>query len=551
MPPAETWQRLHPLTPALRSLQLFYVLILAIAFRSLGGAAAESSRLPAGGDFSALVATIMLAAFLFGILVVTLSYLRFRYRVTEDSLVITHGVLFRRRRVIPRSRIQNVDLRAGPLQQLLGVAAARIETAGGGDTEATLSVVSRAEGVRLRETLVRPATEGRLRAPAAATSIEPTGVTREGPTASQVHQTAEESPATAPRSEPAAPAAPPPTSVRRLSLLDLAIAGATSNRVGVLVGALFGGDFIFGFMPTDRLLRRVLPPELINSAPGFESLVDVASRDFQAFLAGAAALALVFGLVGWAISVLASALRYFDFTLTERSGELRVTYGLFTRREKGFRRGRVQNLQIEESILRRWLGLASIRVQTAGYGPATKQDERMETLTPIARSAEIREYLSTVWPDFDWNGVAWRPSHPRSLRRMFVRRAAVIVPIALVLTAVVHPAGLLVLLALIPARFLAALHYRHRGHFRSEAYVLTREGFWNRRTYIVPIRKIQALHLKQSPFQRRLGLGTLTLETAGNPYDWREGGAVDLGADYGFALAKELAGDVTATGLTF
>ncbi len=211
----------------------------------------------------------------------------------------------------------------------------------------------------------------------------------------------------------------------------------------------------------------------------------------------------------------------------------------------------MQNLQIEESILRRWLGLASIRVQTAGYGPATKQDERIETLTPIARSAEIREYLNTVWPDFDWDGVAWRPSHPRSLRRMFVRRAAVIVPIALVLTAVVHPAGLLVLLALIPARFLAALHYRHRGHFRSEAYVLTREGFWNRRTYIVPIRKIQALHLKQSPFQRRLGLGTLTLETAGNPYDWRAAGAIDLGTDYGFALAKELAGDVTATGLTF
>ncbi len=27
--------------------------------------------------------------------------------------------------------------------------------------------------------------------------------------------------------------------------------------------------------------------------------------------------------------------------------------------------------------------------------------------------------------------------------------------------------------------------------------------------------------------------------------------AIDLGTDYGFALAKELAGDVTATGLTF
>ncbi|NIR44287.1 MAG: PH domain-containing protein, partial [Gemmatimonadetes bacterium] len=61
--------------------------------------------------------------------------------------------------------------------------------------------------------------------------------------------------------------------------------------------------------------------------------------------------------------------------------------------------------------------------------------------------------------------------------------------------------------------------------------VLTREGLWTRRTYIVPVRKIQALHFRQTPFQRRLRIGTLTVETAGNPLDWHAPRTLDLGVD--------------------
>jgi uncharacterized membrane protein YdbT with pleckstrin-like domain len=98
---------------------------------------------------------------------------------------------------------------------------------------------------------------------------------------------------------------------------------------------------------------------------------------------------------------------------------------------------------------------------------------------------------------------------------------------------------------------LANAHYRHLGHARSESYVLVREGLWNRRTYIVPVRKIQALHFRQTPFQRRLGLGTLSFETAGNPFEWHAPRSIDLGKAYGLKLQSALATQVTATGLSF
>lgn len=510
----EGWQRLHPATPFLRSVQLLY----AFAF----GAIAASTGVGA-------VLTVLLAAGLAIAAWITLAFLRFRYRLTEESLIITHGVLFRQRRVIPRSRIQNVDLRAGVLQQMLGVTTARIETAGGRGTEATLHVVSRAEGIRLRAALVARA---RPQAPAAA--------------AEAVTRPADEL-AAAPIVQPVEHE----TLMRRVTPLELAVAGATANRAGLLVGLLLGGDYLFDFVPTDWFLQRLLPPELVEPGTAVNSLVQAAQQDLRAFLTGLVVLMLFFALAGWAISVVLSVIRYFDFTLRQSGGQLQVSYGLFTRREKGFRRSRVQNVQIEESILRRWLGLASLRVQTAGYGPQMKSEERMETLTPITRTKEVPSYLTAVYPDFDWETVEWRPSHPRAQRRLFIRRALAVVLASGLLALWLGQQALVLLVALVPAWFLAAAHYRHLGHARAADYMLVREGLWNRRTYIVPIRRIQALHLRQSPFQRRLGLGTLHIETAGNPFDWHAARAIDLGTAYACESMDTLATEVTATGLTF
>ncbi|NIR44290.1 MAG: PH domain-containing protein, partial [Gemmatimonadetes bacterium] len=130
-PDPTSWRRLHPVTPLFRSLQLLYGYALGVLAASLS---------------VGLSLTFIIG---FGVLIAgwaVLSYLRFSYRVDEEGLVVKHGVLVRQRRVIPKSRIQNVDLRAGLLQQLFGVATARIETAGGGGSEASLHVVGHDEG---------------------------------------------------------------------------------------------------------------------------------------------------------------------------------------------------------------------------------------------------------------------------------------------------------------------------------------------------------------------------------------------------------------------
>lgn len=493
------WRRLHPLTPVLSLFRGSYLFLLIVAFAGPMIGSRTSAPL---GAVAALAAVLVL-----------LKYLRFRYCVTGSSIIITEGILFRRRRVIPRSRIQHIDLKAGLLQQLLGVVQARIETAGGQDAEAALIFVSREEGQRLRAGLVTRTTQEEA-------ALDPIPLR--------------------------------PDFERHIGVTELAIAGATSNRAGVIVGLLFGGNAIFDIIPTDWLLRRLVPAQYLQTDAAVKALVESAQSDFRTFILGAASLALAFGLLGWGASILLSILRYFEFTLAAGAGEIRMSYGLLTRRETSFRKSRVQNIQIEEPILRRWLGLASLRVQTAGYGAGVQSDEKVETLAPIARSAEIPRYVATIFPELDLAAVEWRPSHPKARRRLFLRRALFVIGLSAGAAFLIHEGAVLFLLAgLFFAWIMAGLHYRHLGHAPMGAFILTREGFWTRRTYIVPVRKIQAIHLRETPFQRRLGLATLTIETAGSPYEWHAPRSIDLGKHYGLELMGSLAGDVNATGLNF
>jgi membrane protein YdbS with pleckstrin-like domain len=60
---------------------------------------------------------------------------RLTCRVTEDTLEIGKGVLFRKELTIPLDRIQEISLREGPLQRYLGISSLRFETAGAGSSQ--------------------------------------------------------------------------------------------------------------------------------------------------------------------------------------------------------------------------------------------------------------------------------------------------------------------------------------------------------------------------------------------------------------------------------
>ena len=160
-----TWHRVHPLTPALRSWQMFVVLIVFVAQdlgqNVLSGRGVPSDlpsdlpsvrgRVLAGGG---LVALLVLGV---GVLLAFLSWRFTRYRVTADALELQQGVLSRRQRRAPLARLQAVDIVQPLLARIVGLARLTLEVAGGGDSRIELAYLTEKQARVLRSHLLASA----------------------------------------------------------------------------------------------------------------------------------------------------------------------------------------------------------------------------------------------------------------------------------------------------------------------------------------------------------------------------------------------------------
>jgi putative membrane protein len=473
-------RRLHPFTLLFATLGIGRVFILP----ALLGTASV-----AGGDLGRIVTWIL--PILAGPALATAigKYLTFRFFLTDDELIIESGVLLRRRRVIPLARVQTIEVRQTTLQRLCGVAQLRVETAGGDRTEATLEVlgVRDAEAFRAALTARRHAVDTTAEAPAAGTVLA------------------------------------------RLSPGTLALAGATANEIGFFLALLAGAYQLLDELPARLPLPGTVDPATL--AARIEAL--------DPLLFALAAAALLLGL-GWIFSIAGAVIGYHGFTLERAAGELHARYGALARREATAPLQRIQALRIEESFLRRPLRLAALRIETAGAAPGQHQPGNAELFLPLARADDLPRLAAAVLPGFDLQAVEFRPVHPRARRRVFFRYSALLGAAAAALAVAVHPLGL-ALLALLPGAYLLArLEYRARGYALLPGYVAARAGLINRVTWIIPRTRIQTLHLRESPLQRRHGLATLVVDTAAGG---RRGVAeiVDLGKDEAASLLTELA----------
>jgi putative membrane protein len=222
--------------------------------------------------------------------------------------------------------------------------------------------------------------------------------------------------------------------------------------------------------------------------------------------------------VGWTV------LRFHDFRLERRGDDLRLTCGLLTRRLSTIPRRRIQFLSVHESLLHRWFGRTSIRVETAG-GSGAEDPGREQAMTlgrrwfvPIWPRYRLPELLTSIGhaPARDLVSTQWQSLGPRARRRM-VRKSVIVASIlGAATTAVFFPWGvaavpLIVVYGVLHAR--AA--WRYLGYAVTPGTVLFRSGVWTRKISAVGLDAIQVVALTRNPFDRRHGMSTLTIDTAG------------------------------------
>ena len=479
-----------------------------IALRALRGAPQTVVAIPAGlaivadrglQEIVLAVAALALVSLVFQ----WLEWSRFRYGVGASELVIESGILNRNRRSIPFDRIQDVDIERALLARLFGLAKVRIETGAGGKDEGVLDSVTTEEAARLRAT-VRAWREG-------AGSVD--------------RSEAQAVPAPAVRPLFAMP-------VQRVLLYGL------FNFSLVYLGGLFAALQAF-----DRPLARWFGFDIYDPAR-WTGLVDDAAE--QMLSAAAILIVLILAvLIGILLSVLRILARDFDFLLVAEGDRFRRERGLLTRSEAVIAKRRVQLAYVETGPIRRMFGWFWLSFQTLG---AASDGSGHQVAAPFARHKELLPVLAeTPWlrlPAEERLAMVSQRHIVRALLRNLVA------PTVAILVAAIWEPRALVLLAMLPLLgAMAALERRFHRYGLEDDLLFVRRGIWRQQLFVVPVTSNQAISLTQGWLQRRLGLATVAIDTAGAPAT-RAPRIVDLQLDAARSLVAEIAARASAARLS-
>lgn len=81
-------------------------------------------------------------------------YRNWSWELTERELVIDRGVVFKLTRIVPRVRVQHVDISSGPLDRFFGLRQVSIYTAGTREADASIPGLTEARAEELRTALI-------------------------------------------------------------------------------------------------------------------------------------------------------------------------------------------------------------------------------------------------------------------------------------------------------------------------------------------------------------------------------------------------------------
>jgi putative membrane protein len=273
------------------------------------------------------------------------------------------------------------------------------------------------------------------------------------------------------------------TTLRYLSLEDAGqlraelLARASGMRAGGDVAVEAAPEQVLVQVPSPHLLASlILQPStifLLLLIPGVVVVAGV-SGVWELGLTG---IFLVFAPV---TVVGGQFLKYFGFTVAQSSDGLRLRFGLTSHRSQTVPPGRVQAVRIERPLMWKPWGWVRVVVNVAGATSGEEGEDRPSVVLPVAPLPVARAVLQRVLPGVDPFAVPLAPA-PTS------------------------------------ARWRAPLQFRQLGVGASPAVFIARRGWLVPQWDVVPHARTQSVRVTQGPWQRRLGIASVHVDSTPGP----------------------------------
>jgi putative membrane protein len=269
---------------------------------------------------------------------------------------------------------------------------------------------------------------------------------------------------------------------RRLGGRELLLTALTAGQLGVILPVLAAAGQIASQLFEDEGF-------------GLLGLVPDTGLEIALVVAGLVVAA-------WLLSMAGSVVAFSGFTVAREASRLRTRRGLFARREATVPVGRVRALVVVEGLLRRPFGLAALRMEVIGHA---EEPAAAQTLFPLLRRDEVRDFLAELLPEFD-DALEGLEPLPRRAARRYALVPAAWTAVAAVAVALFTPVGAWALLAVPLAVAYGLARHRAAGWRLRDGRLAVRSLRLARRTVLAPARNRESHALAQTVLQRRASL---------------------------------------------
>lgn len=339
------WHRVHRVTPFLNAWKVAAALFAIFVWQysdTLG-----QLELPVV-QIVLIVLGVIVVGSLIGLGISTLAWSRTKYGLSDESVFLHSGILFRQQRHVRLDRMQTVDVTQPLLARIAGFSALKIESAGGAGSNLTLQYLREETAKQLRNDLLARAAglrvgRGQPGRTAAGSASGPPAVTATGSPDGTFAPEAPERPV--------------------LTLTASRLLGSLALSMGIVFLLLI---FI-----------------------GLVVLVIVTGEVSVLFGVGAPVL-------GGAAYWWGRFAGEFSFRVATSPDGIRVRQGLLETKARTIPPGRVQAVQLTQAPMWRIKGWWRISVNIAGYGP---EETTSTVLYPVATEAEAAQLLYLVQPN--------------------------------------------------------------------------------------------------------------------------------------------------------
>lgn len=397
--------------------------------------------------------------------VAVLKYLNFKFHVKEGYFFLKRGILNKEEISVSTSKIQNVYIKQNLLQQLINVVSLSIESAGDDNTEIEISALERHKAEALKSLLMQ--------------SAKAENDEIEDETGDLVYYKA--------------------------SVKKLLLEGVSENHFKSFV-LIFA--FIMGiYNDVKQFLDQLDLTEVFG--PWFK----LDDESLMGILLFNVSIVIVLLVLSFFLSLIRMFVKNFNLTVKRNADGLEISKGLFNKINLSLSSSRIQNTTVYTNKLKQVFGLYKLAFTQA---MANKKQQLNFNIVGLGKH-QISDLLQQFYPNVEERLIKNKP-HKYLLHRVLFFSAIIVVLINVGLY--FAPKSFLVINVPLLIYVVANAIYTYRKsyyHLDSDYIVVGGGRLVDTTTSFLEIKKVQAVTLKQTIFQKNKGLASIVVYSASKP----------------------------------